>query len=147
MSTFHSINLHITFATKHRTPWIKREWIGRLHEYLGGIVRQLDAKPLKIGGVEDHVHLLIGMKPIHPLSDFMRELKRSSSKWVHETILHAPFQWQEGYAAFSVSPPSCSVVARYIANQREHHRKRSFREELISMLDEAGVQYDPQYLE
>src|SRR5690606_12191863 len=79
MSTCHSINLHITFATKDRTPWIKSEWLGRLHEYLGGIVKQLDAKPLMIGVVADHVHLLIGMKPTHQLSDFMRELKKSSS--------------------------------------------------------------------
>ncbi|TWT74141.1 IS200/IS605 family transposase [Allorhodopirellula solitaria] len=147
MSTFHSINLHVTFATKHRTPWIKSEWIGRLHEYLGGVVKQLDAKPLKIGGIEDHVHLLFGIKPTHQLSEFMRELKKASSKWVHETIHYPPFQWQDGYAVFSVSPPSCIAVSRYIANQRAHHRKRSFREELISMLDEAGIAYDPKYLE
>lgn len=147
MSTFHSINLHITCSTKHRKPWIKDEWIARLHEYLGGIANQLGGKPLKIGGVEDHVHLLIGFKPTHRLSDFMRELKKSSSKWVHETIHFPPFGWQEGYAAFSVSPPSCKAVSGYIANQREHHRTRSFQDELTSMLDEAGIEYDPKYLE
>ena len=110
-------------------------------------MNQLDGKPLKIGGVEDHVHLLIGLKPTHQLSDFMRELKKSSSKWVHETILFQPFEWQEGYAAFSVSPPSCPAVASYIAHQREHHQKRSFHDELISMLDDAGIEYDPEYLQ
>ncbi len=126
---------------------MREEWNGRLHEYLGGIVNRLGAKPLKIGGVEDHVHLLIGLKPVHQLSDLMREVKKSSSSWVHQTIDCPTFQWQEGYAAFSVSPPSCSAVAGYIANQREHHRKNSFRDELISMLNNAGINYDTKYLE
>ena len=77
----------------------------------------------------------------------MRELKKSASKWVHETIQYAPFEWQEGYAIFSVSPNVCDSVSRYIANQKEHHRKRSFHEELVNMLAEAGIEYDPKYLE
>ena len=147
MSTFHSLNFHITFSTKCRKPWIKDDWIEQLHAYLGGTVNQLEGKALKVGGVEDHVHLLVGLKPTHRLSDFMRELKKSSSKWVHETISYAPFEWQAGCAAFLVSPTACPAVSRYIAGQAEHHRKRSFREELISMLSEAGVDYDPKYLD
>ena len=139
MSTFHSLNCHITFSTKHRKPWIKLDWIERLHAYLGGIVNQLGGKSLKIGGVEDHVHLLVGLKTTHRLSDFMRELKKSSSSWVHDTVGYRPFQWQDGYAVFSVSPTACAAVTSYIANQREHHRTRTFREELMAMLEEAGV--------
>jgi putative transposase len=147
LSTFHSLNFHITFSTKYRKPWIKDDWIERLHAYFGGTVNQLDGKALKLGGVEDHVHLLVALKPSHRLSDLMRELKKSSSKWVHETIGCAPFEWQEGYAAFSVSPTTCPAVSRYIAGQVEHHRKQSFREELIFMLNEAGVDYEPKYLD
>ena len=91
MSTFHSINLHVTFSTKQRKPWIKADWIERLHAYLGGIVKELDGKPLAIGGIDDHVHLLLGMKPTHRVSDFMRELKKSSSKWVHDEIQSPSF--------------------------------------------------------
>ena len=147
MSTYHSLNYHITFSTKNRTPWIKTEWIERLHAYIGGTVNDLDGKALKIGGVEDHVHLLIGLKPTHCISDFMRELKKSASKWVHETIEYPPFEWQDGYAVFSVSPTGRESVAKYIENQKEHHRKMSFREELIFMLKKAGIEFDPKYLD
>ncbi len=147
MSTFYSLNYHITFSTKYRTPWIKDTWIDRLHSYLGGTIKGLGGQPLKIGGVDDHVHLLIGLKPTHHLADVMRELKKSSSKWVHEEILYPPFTWQEGYAAFSVSPTACPSVSAYIERQPEHHRKKSFREELTEMLNAAGIEFDPQYLE
>ena len=147
MSTYHSLNYHITFSTKNRTPWIKSDWIERLHAYIGGTVNNLDGKALKIGGVEDHVHLLVGLKPIHRISDFMRELKKSASKWVHETIEYPPFEWQDGYAVFSVSPTGRESVAKYIENQKEHHRKMSFREELIFMLRKAGIEFDPKYLD
>lgn len=146
MSTFHSINLHVTFSTKYRKPYIRDEWIERLHGYLGGTVNQFGAKPIKIGGVADHVHLLLGVKPVHQLSELMRELKKSSSKSVHESIGCKAFEWQEGYAGFSVSPPACSSVSAYIANKKEHHRKRSFQDELVSMLENANIEYDPKYL-
>ncbi|TWT81137.1 Transposase IS200 like protein [Planctomycetes bacterium CA13] len=147
MSTFHCLNYHVTFSTKHRTPWIKQNRIDRLHAYLGGTVNELDGRALKIAGVEDHIHLLIGLKPVHKIADFMRELKKSTSKWVHEEITFPPFQWQEGYAIFSVSPTVCPSVAKYIANQYKHHRKRSYREELIQMLEVAGIKYNPKYLD
>ena len=118
-----------------------------MHAYLGGTVNDLDGKALKIGGVEDHVHLLICLKPTHRISDFMRELKKSASKWVHETIDYPPFEWQDGYAVFSVSPTGRESVAKYIENQKEHHRKESFREELIFMLKKAGIEFDPKYLD
>lgn len=147
MSTFHSLNYHITFATKNHTPWIKSDWIERLHAYIGGIANELDGKALKIGGVEDHVHLLVGLKPTHRISDFMRELKKSASKWVHDTMEYPAFEWQEGYAVFSVSPTGRESVAKYISNQKEHHRRKSFREELIFMLKKAGIEFDPKYLD
>jgi REP element-mobilizing transposase RayT len=147
MSTFTSLHFHIIFSTKHRKPWIKNTWIERLHEYIGGTIRALDGVPQSVGGIEDHIHLLVGLKATHRLCDFMRELKKSSSEWVHESIKEPAFQWQEGYAAFTLGATSRDGVRRYIANQREHHRKKTFQEELIELLERAGVEYNPRYLD
>jgi len=114
--------------------------------YLGGIAKGLDALPQGIGGVADHVHLLVSLKPTHCLADFMRELKKSSSAWIRETHLPS-FQWQEGYAAFSVSSSNRDAVKQNIANQEKHHRVTTFREELIGFLKKSGVDYDERYLD
>lgn len=126
---------------------IAPEWRSRLHEYLGGTVRGLGGQPQGIGGVADHVHLLVGLKPTHRLSDFMRELKKASSTWIAEEIQIPSFHWQEGYGAFTVSASARASVGTYIANQEQHHRTKSFREELIEFLEKSGVQYDPRYLD
>lgn len=147
MSTYLSLHYHLVFATKNRTPWIKPEWIVLLHEYLGGTVKGLGGVPETIGGVNDHVHLLVGLKSTHCLADFLRELKKASSIWVHDEIGLGEFGWQEGYAAFTVGATSRPGVKAYISGQAEHHRRKSFREELIELLERAGVAYDPQYLE
>ena len=147
MSTYHSIHFHVVFSTKHRQPWIKEAWISQLHEYMGGTVKGLDAVPLKIGGVADHVHLLLGCKTIHRPSDLVRDIKKSATAWVHDEIGFAPFLWQEGYAIISVSPNAIASVASYVGNQVEHHHKKSFQEELGDILDRAGIKYDPKYLE
>ena len=146
MSTFASLHYHIVFSTKNRHPTIEDTWLSRLHDYLGGIVKSLDGFPQGIGGIEDHVHLLVGLRPTHCISDFMRELKKSSSNWVHETIDCKKFQWQEGYGIFSVSPTAREQVKAYIANQREHHRAKTYLDEYIEFLNKAGVDYDPRYL-
>ena len=146
MSTFASLHYHIVFSTENRHPTIEDTWLSRLHDYLGGIVKSLDGFPQGIGGIEDHVHLLVGLRPTHCISDFMRELKKSSSNWVHETIDCKKFQWQEGYGIFSVSPTAREQVKAYIANQREHHRAKTYLDEYVEFLNKAGVDYDPRYL-
>ncbi len=145
-STHTSLHYHLIFATKNREPNISPAWRAGLHSYLGGIVKGLDGHPEGIGGVADHVHLLVSLKPTACLSDFMRELKKSSSAWVRESKLPG-FQWQEGYAGFTVSASASESVQRYIANQEEHHRAKSFREELVEFLEKSGVSYDPRYLD
>lgn len=147
MSTFHSIHFHIVFSTKNRAPWIKDDWIGRLHGYMGGIAKGLDAVPAKIGGVSDHVHMLAGCRTTHRPADLVREIKKSATAWVHDEIGFEPFCWQDGYAIFSVSPDARPSVAAYIENQAEHHHKRSYQEELRAMLERAEIEYDPRYLE
>ena len=146
-STYLSLHYHLVFATKNREAVIAPEWRSRLHEYLGGTIAGLGGFPQGVGGVADHVHLLVGLKATHCLADVMRELKKASSTWVHEQIGLETFAWQEGYAAFTVSATARPAVRQYIANQEEHHRERSSQEELLDMLAKAGVEYDARYFE
>ena len=147
MSTYLSLHYHIVFGTKNREPTIKEPVRTRLYEYLGGTIRGLGGYPQGVGGVADHVHILAGLPATLCLSDFMRELKKASSGWMRTEGGLPQFNWQQGYAAFSVGAPSRESVKRYIANQEEHHRKSSFREELVQMLATAGVAYDDRFLE
>jgi putative transposase len=146
-STYLSLHYHLVFATKNREHAIAPEWRSRLHEYLGGTVAGLDGFPQGVGGVGDHVHLLVGLKATHCLADFLRELKKASSAWVHKKIGLQTFAWQEGYAAFTVSSPARPGVQQYIALQEEHHRECSSRDELLDLLAKAEIEYDPRYFE
>jgi len=146
-STHLSLSYHLVFATKNREPVIHADWQGRLHEYLGGTVRGLGGVPLGAGGIEDHVHLLIGLKATHCLSDFVRELKKGSSRWVTESGLAKQFSWQAGYGSFTLAYTNQVSLQRYIATQRQHHQTVSFREEFIALLEENGAEYDPRFLD
>ena len=145
-STHLSLHVHVIFGTKHQRPLIRPEWREQLHAYMGGAARQIEVVPEAIGGVADHVHLLLGLRATHCLSDVMRDIKRISSLWVHEKIKDQEFQWQDGYGAFSVSATMLSKVKNYIARQEEHHRTKTFQEEYVEMLRLSGVEYDERYL-
>ncbi|HCE45793.1 MAG TPA: IS200/IS605 family transposase [Lentisphaeria bacterium] len=146
-STYLNLHYHIVFATKGRVSLIDSSWRFRLHEYLGGTIQGLEGFPEGIGGVADHVHLLVRLKATHRLSDFIRELKKASSAWIHSEIGERNFAWQEGYGAFTVSASSIEAGRKYIANQEEHHRILSSQEELIEILKKAGIEYNPKYLD
>jgi REP element-mobilizing transposase RayT len=146
-STYLSLHYHLVFSTKNRQPLIDTAWRERLHKYLGGTINGLGGFSQQVGGVADHVHLLVGLKATHCLADVLRELKKSSSVWMHEQIRLADFAWQEGYAAFTVSATARPSVRECIANQVEHHRAKSYRQELVEMLERAGIEYDPAYLD
>ena len=145
-STHLSLHYHVVFGTKHQRPLIAAEWRPRLHAFLGGAAKTLDIVPEAVGGVADHVHLLLGLKATHTLADVMRDLKRASSAWVHETMNERDFQWQDGYGGFTVSISMLETVRHYIANQEEHHRKKTFQEEYVELLKRNGVEYDERYL-
>ena len=145
-STHLSLDYHLVFSTKDRAPLIVPAWRERLHTFLGGIVKQLDGTPETIGGVADHVHLLIGLRATHCLADVMREIKCVSSRWVHEEIGERAFAWQEGYGGFTVGAPQCMAVRSYIARQEEHHRARTFQEEYVEFLRRGAVEYTDRYL-
>ena len=146
-STFLALHYHIVFSTKDRAPLIADSWREPLHAYLGGTVAGLGGISQGVGGVADHVHLLVGLKATHCLADFLRELKKASSVWVRDEIKLRGFAWQEGYGAFTVSPTARPRVQKYICNQVEHHRVKTFREELKEFLKNAGVKYQDCFLD
>ena len=115
------------------------------HAYLGGILRDMNVVPEAINGPGDHVHILAGLKATHMLAEVLRQTKRGSSVWIHQHGI-SRFEWQEGYAAITVSPSQVNVVKRYIANQEEHHRKKTFEEEYVELLRLSGVEFDERYL-
>jgi REP element-mobilizing transposase RayT len=145
-STHASLHYHIVFSTKHRAPIIAEPIRERLHAYLGGIIRNLDGVPEAIGGMGDHVHLLLGMRATTCLADVVRDVKAVSSRWMHEQIGLAEFSWQEGYGAFTVSASQREALREYVVRQEEHHRVRSFQEEYIELLKRSGVAFDERYL-
>ena len=144
-STYLSLHYHIVFGTKERRPLIKDPWRSKMHEHLGGTVRGLGGIPESIGGVENHVHLLVGLKATHCLADFVRELKKASSIWAAENH-DGFFEWQEGYSAFTASHTHRDPLKGYISGQEERHRTLSFVEELKQLLERNGVACDPKYL-
>jgi REP element-mobilizing transposase RayT len=144
-STYHNLRFHLVFGTKERRPLISPEGHERLHAYLGGIIRNQGGVAWAVGGVEDHVHLLIGLKPTHIVADVARDLKKDPSTWGAENFTRG-FGWQEGYAVFSVGAGHAEAVRAYIARQEEHHRKTSFLDEVKLLLEKHGVGYDPKYL-
>ena len=114
---------------------------------MGGICRKENGQLFAAGGTADHVHLLASIHPSVSVSDMLRKVKASSSKWIHETFPeHKGFAWQEGYGAFSVSQSNVEQVRRYIEQQEEHHRHISFDEEFIEFLERHGLPYDERYV-
>lgn len=144
-STHLSLHYHLVFSTKERLPTIVTDIRPRLHAYLGGIVNGLGGVPLDVGGVADHVHLIVGLKATHCLADVMRTLKGDSSRWMHDEGIRR-FEWQEGYGGFTVSRPNVEGVREYIRTQEEHHRKRTFQEEYREFLVKHDIAFDERYL-
>lgn len=145
--TYSQILLHIVFSTKLRRPHITADLRDRLYAYIGGIIRSENGSLYDIGGIEDHVHLLVRWRPDESVSNLMRVVKSKSSKWVHsEFPAMREFAWQEGYSAFSVSKSQENAVKQYIANQAEHHRKEDFKSELLRLLRAHGIEFDERYV-
>lgn len=139
--------IHYVFSTKDRRKIMTSEVQQRLWPFLGGIARHNGMKALAIGGVEDHVHLLVSLPATLSVAKGIQLIKGGSSKWIHETFpeLRA-FAWQEGYGAFSVGITRVRETMAYIQRQAEHHRKRSFQEEFLSFLRAHGIEYDERYV-
>jgi putative transposase len=145
--TFSQIYIQIVFAVKHRQSLISESWEEELRRYITGIVQNKEHKMLAIGNMPDHIHLFIQLKPHMSISDLVREVKKSSTDWIRRTKLtKIKFQWQEGYGAFSYSKEDISAVCNYVENQKEHHRRVSFKEEFVALLNEFCIDYKEEYL-
>ena len=139
--------IHIVFSTKYRQPLITDDIEGELHAYLGGICKKLECHPLKVGGYTDHIHILCMLSRKITLMKLLEEIKSHSSKWVKtKGDNFKDFYWQNGYGAFSVKPSEVDVVIRYIANQKEHHSKKTFQREYKAYLKKYDVEFDERYV-
>jgi putative transposase len=146
-NTYTSLNYHVVFSTKNRQPFLDETVRERLFAYLGGIARENGMTALEIGGVADHVHLLLAIPASLGVSKAIQLLKGGSSHWFRETFTNMNhFAWQDGYAAFTVSQSQDDDVRAYIRSQPEHHRKKTFAEEYGAFLVRHHIKYDERYL-
>lgn len=146
-NTYTQIHIHCVFAVKYRKALILPEWKDRLYMYITGIVQNQGHKMIAINGVEDHVHMLIGLRPLQSLSDLMRMVKGDSSEWINkENLTSVRFRWQEGFGAFSYAKAQIPVVVRYIQNQEEHHKEVDFLKEYEKMLKDSDIEYHREYI-
>jgi putative transposase len=147
MSSFTSLSYHVIFSTKHRHPSITSDFRTRLYEYLAGVIRDRKGRAIEIGGVADHVHILAYFSPSTSVSDMIRDIKSISSGWVNDQrFLRGRFEWQIGFAAFSVSYSVIETVRKYILDQESHHQVKTFEDEYIAFLERHGIEFDRRYL-
>jgi putative transposase len=146
-NTYTSLHYHLVFSTKNRERWIYPEIEERVWSYLAGIAKQNKMTPIQIGGVEDHVHVLLGASPTLAPSKIAQLVKGGTSAWIHDTFPDMKaFAWQDGFGGFTVSRSNVESVADYIRGQREHHQSRTFQDEYLALLQKHGVSYDEKYL-
>ena len=142
-----AVYIHVVFSTKERRPFLRDDTIrAALHPYLGKISKQLGCAPIITGGMEDHVHLLARFSRTITQAEWVKELKRVSNLWLKEKHLIQNFEWQGGYADFSVSASNLEMVKKYIANQQHHHRRLNFQDELRALLTRHEVEWDERYI-
>lgn len=146
-NTFSQIYIQVVFAVKVRECQIQHSWEKQLYKYITAIVQNNNQKMIAINGMPDHIHFLIGMKPTCCLSDLVREIKKSSNEYIKVNKLTPfKFQWQDGFGAFSYSHSSLDNVVQYIMNQKEHHVKKTFKQEYEEFLTKFNVEFKSEYL-
>lgn len=147
MSTYSKIYIQVVIAVRGRSSVIASSWEEDLYKYVTGIITNKGQKLIAINGMPDHIHILIGLKPSCCLSDLVREIKKASNAFINEGgFTQTKFSWQEGFGAFSYSHSALDNVISYIQNQKEHHRKKTFKEEYIDFLKKYEIGYDERYL-
>ena len=146
-NTYTQIHIQFVFAVKHRVALIDAKWKDELCKYITAIIQNNGHKLIVINAVSDHIHILIGLRPIQSISELMREIKANSSKWINEKhLMNVKFEWQEGYGAFSYSKSDIQNVIHYIENQENHHKKISFQEEYLEFLNTFEIEYDERFI-
>jgi len=145
--TFSQVYIQVVFAVKGRQNLLQKPWRDEVFKYMAGIVKGKNQKSIIVNGVEDHVHLFIGLKPSMSLSDLIRDVKNNTTNFINEQkFIQGKFSWQEGYGAFSYSHSQIDHVYQYILNQEEHHHKKTFKEEYLDFLQKFEIEYDEKYL-
>jgi putative transposase len=145
--TFSQVYIQVVFAVKGRQNLLQKPWREEVFKYMAGIIKGKNQKSIIVNGVEDHVHLFIGLKPSMAISDLIRDVKNSTTNFINDQkFIQAKFSWQEGYGAFSYSHSQIDNVYQYILNQEEHHRKKTFKEEYLDFLRKFEIEYDEKYL-
>ena len=145
--TFSQIYIQYVFAVKGRENLLHKEWRNEVFKYISGIIKGKNQKSIIVNGVADHVHVFVGLRPAMAIADIVRDIKNNSSNFINDSkFLKQKFSWQEGYGAFSYAHSQIDHVYKYIANQEEHHRSKSFREEYIDFLDKFNIGFEEKYL-
>ncbi len=145
--TYSQLYIQVVFAVKGRQNLLQKPWRDEVFKYMSGIIKGKNQKPIIVNGVADHVHLFIGLKPSISISDLVRDVKNNSTNFINEQKwVKGRFSWQEGFGSFSYSHSHIDNVYKYILNQEEHHRKKTFREEYLEFLRKFEVEYDEKYL-
>lgn len=146
-NTYHQIYLQFVFAVKYRNAVISSNWKNTLFGVIGNLIKEENCKTIIVNGVEDHVHCFVGLKPIVTISDLMKNVKAKSSKYINDhNLTPQRFEWQESYGVFSYGQSQVDDVYKYILNQEAHHKKQTFREEYIELLQRFKVDYDERYI-
>lgn len=147
MGTYRQIYYQIVFGTKYRRPTIPPKNEMDLYKYISGVIKNKQCKLYNINGIEDHIHIMSDLHPSVCLSEYIKDIKVASSIWMKESDkFHAFEGWQEGYGAFTYSIREKDIIFHYIKNQKEHHRKETFREEFKRLLIENDIEFDEKYL-
>ncbi len=145
--SYSQIYVQYVFAVKGRQNLLQKPWRDEVFKYISGIIKGKNQKPIIVNGVSDHVHIFVGLKPAMNLSELVRDIKNNSSNFINEQkYIKGKFSWQEGYGAFSYAHSQIEQVYRYILNQEEHHKAKTFKEEYIDFLQKFEVEYDEKYL-
>ena len=146
-NTYHQIYLQTVFAVKYRKAVINKTWSSKLYAVIGNLINEANCKTIIVNGVEDHVHCLIGLKPVVSVSELMKTVKAKSSKYINDySLTKNRFEWQEGYGVFSYSQSQINTVYKYIQNQETHHKKQTFKDECLEFLKKFKIEYDERYI-
>ena len=146
-NTYHQVYLQVVFAVKYREAVISKAWRPTFLGVIGNLINEAGCKTIIVNGVEDHIHCFLGLKPVVSISELVKAVKAKSSKYINDhKLTKVRFEWQEGYGVFSYSHSHIDKVYQYIVNQEEHHKKQTFREEYLEVLEKSQVSYDEQYI-
>ncbi|HET9053888.1 MAG TPA: IS200/IS605 family transposase [Cyclobacteriaceae bacterium] len=146
-NTYHQVYLQTVFVVKYRQALLAKEWRSEVFGVIGNLINETGCKTLIVNGVSDHVHCLVGLRPVVSISELLKVIKAKSSKYINDhNLTNHRFEWQEGYGVFSYARAQVDTVYHYIKNQESHHQKQTFRDEYISLLKEFEIDYIDQYL-